>query len=448
MDLFCRLTTLRWCPALMGLCLAVPSWASAEDLMEIYHQALSRDAAYQAAQAAYLAAREAKPQARSFLLPQINSSASLSRTSQDIKSDFSGSTTKRDPDFHTKQYSLNLTQVIFNREFFVGLDQAEATVAQAEADVEAARQDLILRVAQAYFDVLGAQDTLTFTRAEKDAVARQLDQAKKRFEVGLTAITDVKESQANYDRTVSDEIVAKNQIEIARNTLAVIIGRYFGKLSPLSERMRLLSPDPEDIDQWIAKALKENLQLIATGFATDTARLEIKRQRAGHYPTLDVQASASRSEVSGGFFGSRDTDDLSVGLELNLPIYTGGLVNSRTREAQHSFQQAQELYIQQRRDTAKQARDAYLNVISGISEVRALRRSVESAQTAAEATDAGFAVGTRTSVDVLVALQGLFRAQRDHALSRYRYLLNTLRLKQAAGILTAEDLNRINAWLD
>jgi outer membrane protein len=435
----------------MGLCLLGPSLASAEDLMEIYQQALSRDAAYQAAQAAYLAAREAKPQARSFLLPQINAQTSVDRQHQDLSTKSGTEIITREnattSAFNNIQYGISLSQVIFNREFFVGLDQAEASVAQAEAEVEAARQELILRVAQAYFDVLGAQDTLQFTQAEKEAVARQLDQAKKRFEVGLTAITDVKESQANYDRTVSDEIVAKNQIEIARNTLAVIIGRYFGDLGTLSERMRLLSPDPEDINQWIDKAFKENLQLIATGFATDTARLEIKRQRSGHYPTLDLRASANRQEIEGGFT-ERDQTDLNVGVQLNLPIYSGGLINSRTREAQHGFQQAQELYIQQRRDTAKQARDSYLNVISGISEVRALRRSLESAQTAAEATDAGFAVGTRTSVDVLVALQGLFRAQRDHALSRYRYLLNTLRLKQAAGILTAEDLNRINAWLD
>jgi outer membrane protein len=415
-------------------------------LLKTFELAANEDPIFQAAQANYLAAREAKPQARSFLLPQINAGASYERT---------GQTTKRSSivrgglssDIETTQYGLNLNQVIFNRDIFLGLDQADATVAQAEAELQAARQDLILRVAQAYFDVLGAEDTFRFTTAEKKAVGRQLEQAQKRFEVGLIAITDVKEAQANYDTAIADEIVARNNIDIARNGLAIIIGQFFGNLSKLSERMQLVSPEPEDPDQWMQRALEQNLQVVATRFAAETAGLEVKRQRAGHYPTLDMTASANQRNSTGGILGA-ETGELSIGLELNLPIYSGGLVNSRTREAHFNHLQAQELLIQQRRDAAKLARDSYLNVIAGISRVRALKRAVESNQASADATRAGFEVGTRTSVDVLIALRALFNAERNYASSRYEYLLETLSLQQAVGILSVDDLENINKWLD
>jgi outer membrane protein len=416
------------------------------NLLKTLELAVNKDPTFQAAQANYLAAREAKPQARSFLLPQINAGASYERAGQTTKrSTFvSGSLSS---DIETTQYGLNLNQVIFNRDLFLGLDQADASVAQAEAGLEAARQDLILRVAQAYFDVLGAEDTLRFTTAEKKAVGRQLEQAQKRFEVGLIAITDVKEAQANYDTAIADEIVAKNNIDIARNALAIIIGQFFGNLSKLSDRMLLITPEPEDPDQWMQRALEQNLQVVATRFAMETTGLEVKRQRAGHYPTVDMTASANQSNSTGGIFGA-DTGELNIGIEINMPIYTGGLVNSRTREAHFNHLEAQELLTQQRRDAAKLARDSYLNVIAGISRVKALSRAVESNQASADATRAGFEVGTRTSVDVLIALRALFNAERNYALSRYEYLLETLSLQQAAGILSVDDLENINKWLD
>ncbi len=431
----------------VALLLAICTSVWAEDLMQIYEIALSRDAIFQGAQAEYLSAREAKPQARSFILPQINGTASYTRTGQSVKrSTLAGGDVSSD--FDTKSYSLNLNQVIFNKDLFIGLRQADLTVAQAEADVEAARQDLIVRVATAYFDVLAAEDTLRFTVAEKDAIGRQLEQAQKRFEVGLIAITDVKEAQANYDSAVAEEISARNDLDVTRNALAVIIGQFFGDLAKLSGRMPLVTPEPADADQWMEKAIEQNLTLIGTRLSTETAGLEVKRQRAGHLPTLDMLASATQVDQGGGFFGGRDTGEIEVGVQLNLPIYSGGLVNSRTREARHNFQEAQENLTQERRDTAKQARDAYLNVISGISRVKALKRAVESQQAGADATEAGFEVGTRTSVDVLISLRTLFQAERDYSVARYAYLVDTLELKQAAGTLTARDVDKINQWLD
>ncbi len=416
------------------------------DLTQTYQIALTRDPTFQAAQANYLADREAKPQARSFLLPQIAARASYERSGQTTeRSTIAGQSFSDDVD--RTQYGLNINQVLFNRDFFIGLSQADATVAQSEAELEVARQELILRVAEAYFNVLAAEDTLRFTTAEKKAIGRQLEQAQKRFEVGLIAITDVKEAQANYDASVANEIVARNDIDIDRNAVSVIIGQFFGDLDKLTDRMPLITPDPADPDKWMDKAVEENFQLIATRFATQAAGLEIKRQRAGHYPTIDMIASANQNNTSGGLFGS-DTGELSIGLELNFPIYTGGLVNSRTREAKFNFQEAQDLLIQQKREVAKLARDSYLNVIAGISRVKALNRAVESNKAGAEATQAGFEVGTRTSVDVLVALQTLFEAERNYALSRYDYILDTLRLKAAAGTLSADDVIKVNSWLD
>ena len=426
--------------------LAIDS-AWAEDLIEIYQLALQNDATFQAAQAAYLAAREAKPQARSFLLPQVSALTSF---------EYSGQTVERSvlagggfgQEFDTTRYALNVNQVIFNRDLAFGLKQADVSVAQAEVELEAARQDLLLRTASAYFDVLATQDTLRFTTSEKEALARQFEQAEKRFEVGLIAITDVKEAEAAYARAVADEITAGNDVDITRNALAVIIGQFFGELSTLSDRMPLITPEPEDADKWMQKAMQENLTLVAQRLVTEIASLEIKRQRAGHYPTIDLVASATQDNVGGGFLGGRDIGTIRAGVQLNVPIYTGGLVNSRTREAQQDFHESQELTVQQRRDSAQAARDSYLDVIAGISRVKALARAVESGQAAVEATEAGFEVGTRTSVDVTLALRNLFEAQRDYAVSRYTFLVDTLRLKEAAGILTASDLSTINTWLD
>ena len=420
--------------------------AQTADLQEIYRLALVQDANFQAAQNRFLAEREAKPQARSFLLPQINANARYEKNYEDFERqelNLSEST-----DFETQTYVLSIDQVLFNRDFFISLSQADNTVARAEAELEAARQNLIVRVAEAFFDVLAAEDNLRFSVAEKDAIGRQLEQAQKRFEVGLIAVTDVKEAQADYDNAVSSEIAARNDLDITRNALAVIIGQFPNELSKLSDRMPLLIPDPADADQWMDKAVEQNLQLVANRLSTQNAELEIKRQRAGHYPTLIMSGSASKQETTGGFLGERDLKDLSIGVELNLPIYSGGLVQSRTRQAKANFHEAQDLLTQLKRDTAKQARDAYLNVISGISQVKALNRAVESGQAAAEATEAGFEVGTRTSVDVLISLRNLFQAEREYAISRYNYLVNTLRLKQAAGILTGDDVSTINQWLD
>ncbi len=437
----------RWFGSiLLAGSLLLAGGARAEDLQAVYELALNRDAVYQAAQAQYLAAREATPQARSFLLPQINAFAKGEHDAQSITND------DRFPDQNIDTnrygYGVTLNQVLFNRDLFLGLNQAEKSVLRAEALLEDARQALIVRVARAYFDVLAAEDTLKAVSAAKEAFKRQMDQAQKRFEVGLIAITDYKEAQAAYDSATASEIAARNDLEVARSALEAIVGQKLGAPAKLTDRFQPLRPDPDDVEEWIRRAKEQNVQIIAAQHATDTALIEVKRQRAGHWPTVGLSAGAVQDNTSSGLFGGRDIGTLSVGVRLDLPIYSGGFVSSRVREASHNFQASQEQLIQVRRDVIKQTSDAYLTVLSNISRLHALKRAVESNQASYEATQAGFEVGTRTSVDVSQAIRNLFAAERDYKVARYEYIIATLSLKRAAGMLSAEDIQRINAWLD
>ncbi len=439
--------SMRWIRAIAACSIvAVCGVGHAEDLRTVYELALARDAQYQAAQAQYLAAREASPQARSFLLPQVNAFAKADHSGQSITND--DRFPDQDIDTNRYGYGITLNQVLFNRDLFLGLDQAEKSVLRAEALLEDARQDLLIRVARAYFDVLAAEDTLKAVSAAKEAFKRQMDQAQKRFEVGLIAITDYKEAQAAYDSATASEIAARNSLQVAQTALEAIVGKKLGEPSELSERFELLRPDPDDIDAWIQKAEQENVQIIAARYATDTALIEVKRQRAGHWPTLGLNASAIQDNTSAGLFGGRDVGTLSVGVRLDLPIFSGGFVSSRVREAGHNFEASREQLVQVRREVTKQTSDAYLTVLSNISRVQALKRAVESNQASYEATQAGFEVGTRTSVDVSQAIRNLFEAERDYKVARYEYIVATLLLKRAAGMLGQQDIKRINAWLD
>ena len=328
-----------------------------------------------------------------------------------------------------------------------GLGQADALVAQAKATLDAAKQDLILRVASRYFAVLAAKDDLSFAKAERTAIHQQLIQTQQRYKVGLIAITDVQEAQARYDQTVARSIVAANALAISRESLREITANAPGQLAPLSNTHPLLKPDPEDINQWVSKALTQNAQLIATREAVEVAREEVSKQRAGHFPTLDLVANHSYGNYGGGQFGKRDVEDNTISLQLNVPLFQGGLVNSLTRAASYRLEEAKEKLEQQTRATEKQARNSYLSVIANISQVTALKQALASSQVALKATQAGFEVGTRTAVDVLDSQRGRYLALRDYAQVRYNYILETLRLKQAAGTLSEMDIQQLNPWL-
>lgn len=412
----------------------------AEDLLDVYRMAQQSDPTLRAAAAGNQAAQEGRSQSRAALLPQL----SLNANATQHQNENNGVST----DYESNGYSLNLVQSLYHHDYYQQLEKADAGIAQANALYEAQRQGLILRVAETYFNLLSAQDNLTTAEATKLAIGQQLRQTKQRFEVGLTAITDVHEAQAGYDASVAAEISARNGLDMARETLREITGQEPLAPSPLQQEVPLLSPDPADIGQWVEKALTQNLSLIAAQAANRAAAKEVNRRDAGHYPTLDLVASHAYTTDTMRDPLDNENTHTSIGVQLSIPLLSGGLTSARSREARALYTQAQESLEAQRRATVREVRSAYLGVTAGISQVKARKQALSSAQTALEATQAGFRVGTRTAVDVLNSQQVRYGAQRDYARSRYDYLLTTLRLKQAAGSLSEEDVMLVNGWLD
>lgn len=422
--------------------------AAADNLLEVYQRAAENDPQLRQAEAAYQAVKEGGNQARARLLPQLAATANLSRERQEIENSDSPLFQPGTFNSTTKRYNLSLNQAVYRRDYFVNLRQADAATGQALANYDAEWQNLVVRTADLYLKVLAAADDLDFARAEKNANQRLLEQTKQRFDVGLIAITDVHESQAAHDLAVAREIAAETRLAISKEELRETTGYSPAGLATLQETIPLLTPEPADMNVWLESAGKQNLQFIAAQFAVDAAREEVELRRAGHYPTLDAVASYGYSDVGAGRFGGSETYDSSIGLQLRVPFYEGGGTQSRVREGQYRLTQAKEALEQQRRAVDRQTRSAYLNVLDNISSVNALKQARISSESALEATEAGYEVGTRTIVDVVQSRRNLFDAQRNYARVRYDYILSTLRLRQAAGLLEVEDLEEINRWLN
>lgn len=430
-------------------CLLLPAIsfaASATGLAEIYAMAKQHDADIMIARSRYDVETQAMPIARANLLPHVDITANTTDIRQKTKGETFG-IAGRAVDFNDHNYRLNIRQTLYHRDFYVQFRQAKNSVAKANIDLDAAHQELIIRTTRAYFDVLSAQDTLHFQRSEKEAIARQLERAQKRFEVGLLPVTDVKEAQASYDLVAAKEIEAQNALEIAKDALEAVIAHRPGHLHPLSDRMQLVPPQPDDVEAWVNQALDQNLMLLSSEYSTRIARQEIARQRSNHLPDLYVVMSHSDTDT-GGLTGSREMEETRIGLQLNIPLVAGGRTYYKTKEALHKAELARSQHEKVQRKTIQNTRDAFLSVIAGISLVKARARTLESTQAAARAAEAGFRVGTRTSVDVLLALQDTFQARRDYSRARYDYILDTLKLKRAAGTLSVDDLLKINGWLN
>jgi len=432
---------LRTTACAVALTLLPAATLHAADLVSVYEMALRNDPTFAAAESEYQAELEARPQARAALLPQVNASASYSDNTED----------PGDTDYTREQYQIELRQPLFDWAAFAGLDRADARVGRAEANLAAAKQDLILRVSSAYFEVLSARDGVRFATAEKEAIARQLEQAQQRFEVGLIPITDVKSAQASYDLAVSREIEAQNALENAREALRTVIDRPPGRLDVVSDDLPLTRPQPNNVEAWVERAFEQNPEFLAARADSEVARQDIQQARAGHYPEVDLYARRSDSDSSIDGVGSQgqslDSTTDSIGVELSWNLFSGGATSSRTDQSRALFQAAQSRMVEARRGASQSTRDAFRGLSSAISQVQALEQAVESNEAAVEAERAGFRVGTRTAVDVLSALRDLYGAQRDYADARYNYILNRLRLKQAAGTLTVDDVRAVNAWL-
>jgi len=433
--------------ALLCSLLVTPVMASADTLLDIYKLAIASDPVLRQAQAAYQAVAESKNQAKAGLFPQITLGANLTRDRQDITSTTSSFFQPETFYYNTKGYQLSLSQALYHHELFAQVREADASTAQAEADYQAAQQDLEVRATDGYFKVLAAGDNLEFAQSETKANQHLLEQAQQRFDVGLIAITDVQEAKAAYDQSVAQEITAQNQLSIAKEELREVTGEFHDKLQPLKEDVTLPSPEPSDVGKWVETALQQNYQLIAAQAAVEKAREEVELNRAGHYPQLDAVASYGYSDVSAGMFGGSESSDARIGLQFSLPLYQGGGVSAQVQAAVYRLTQAKEALEQQRRSTDRQTRSAYLTVLDAINSVNANKQAVISSQSALDATQAGYEVGTRTIVDVLQSQRNLFNAQRNYAKARYAYIVSSLRLKQAAGMLTPADLEMINGWL-
>jgi len=425
----------------LGL-LTIPAVGQATSLLEVYQQALQSDPRIHEAEARRLAALEAEPQARGLMLPQVNFSGDWTNIQASGPGNFSdpdnpGGTLPgtSDTDIDDTNWNVSLRQTVFRWDQIVGLRQADKIVAKAEANREFAQQDLVVRVGQRYFDVLAAEDRLTSTHANRQAIARQLEQAKQRFEVGLIAITDVQESQAAHDQAVADEIAAKRVLATAREFLREITGQHVGTLSAPGDEFPMRAPNP--------------------------ASEAVSYRRNGHYPTIDLVARTGSRERDGGgtarldrdpntpipFSSFSESDSDTIGIEITVPLFSGGRTSSRVREAVYLHRAAREQLQRVTRETERSIRDSYLGVLSEMSRVEALKQAVASSQTALEATQAGFEVGTRTIVDVLDSQFALYRSITLFYQSRYDYLMNVLRLKQAAGNLQIQDLEEIDQWL-
>lgn len=422
--------------------------AYAIDFLQALDKAEQSDPDILAAEFQYQATLESRPQSLSALLPQLNLSIYKTDSSQDISNSVSSLPTLPDGsyDSDTDGFSLTLQQSIYNHSYYAQLHQADSIIASATADINAARQALILRVAEAYFNTLGAEDNLKFAQAEKEAIGQQLEQTQKRFEVGLIAITDVKESQAQYDISVAQAISAENLLATSLEALRSIINIMPEDIAPVTEDLPLNSPEPADIDQWVDTAINNNLALKSAQYNFEAAQKQVSIDRSGHYPSLDLSAQYSDTSTESDT-SSRDTEDTSLTLQLNIPIYSGGFTSAKTRQSIALKEQARTLRDKARRTAVQLSRDSYLGVTTSIAEVRAFKQALISTQTAYEATQAGFEVGTRTAVEVLAALREQYRAERDYARARYTYILNMLRLKQAAGTLSRDDAIQVNQWL-
>jgi outer membrane protein len=421
--------------------------ARAADLIQVYQQALANDAAFASARASLAAGQEKVTQGRSLLLPTVGVSGSYTRDDNEFNPVNPAQLGTGGVTVNANQYTVSLLQPLFRWANWQSYEQSKLQQAISEAQFAQAQQDLITRVSQAYFDVLAAQDTLELTGAQKVATTEQLASAKRNFEVGTQTITDTHEAQAAYDLVVAQEFAAANDLENKRSALQAIIGTAPSALAPLKPGVALASPQPALIDPWVSSAENQNYGVVASQLALESAKRDIERNRAGHYPTLDLLASSTHNHVGGQTLQSGTTNNKAIGVQWSVPIFNGFAVTSRVRESIALEDKARNDLENTRRTVANVARQAYLGVNSGLAQVKALEAAEVSSQSALESNKLGYQVGVRINIDVLNAQRQLYSTRRDLSRARYDTIINGLRLKAAAGSLREADLVPVNNLL-
>jgi outer membrane protein len=441
----------------VGLGLIASGPAHAVDLVGVHDLALKNDPRLQAAEYRRQATGEEKAIARANLLPDLGAGGSwnwgTSKTSIAVPG-----VNIPDEDIETSRYAVDLRQSLYRQANYERLDIARGQITQADAIYEVAYQDFLLRVSEGYFLVLTLTDGVTFAEAEEKAFKRQFEQAEQRFEVGLTAVTDVHEARASYDNARARAIVARNDLADAKEALRELTGEYFEEYDALQEVLPLVEPDPIDANEWVQMALQNNPSVLSSRAAVDVADANARLARSGHIPTLDLVAGWSRFNNEQFVFNdfinnqqlksSLENDDTTIGLVLDIPLYQGGRVSALTRQARYLLDATGQDLDDVQRGVVREAQNSYRAVLAGIQEVQAFEQAMISAESALEATQAGFEVGTRTIVDVLIAEQRKFSAQRDNSVARHAYILRHLRLKSVAGMLNSEDLRVVNQLLE
>ncbi|MEQ1916196.1 MAG: TolC family outer membrane protein [Gallionella sp.] len=431
--------------------LAAIGGAQAADLLETYHAAQANDPVIASAFAAQQAGEEKSSQGRALLLPSVNLNANTTYNDTNIQYRpaqppfFTGGNYR----YNTHGYNVNLVQPLFRQQNWMAYSESELQVAISEAQYKVAEEDLVVRTAQAYFDVLIAEDSVQLAQAQKAAIVEQLAQAKRNFEVGSATITDTHEAQARYDLTGAQEIAAQNNLEIKRRVLQQLTNSLPGHLKRLEGELKLEMPQPADMEKWIADAQNSNPQLAIAQAYAQLAEKEVERNRGGHYPTVDLVANYGKNYATGGTFGlASDTRNTNIGVQLNMPLFQGGAVNSKWREAEANRERAQQDLESARRNVTLQTSQAYFGVVNGMAQVQALQQALVSSTSVLEATKTGQEVGVRTNLDVLNAQQQLYATRRDLYQAEYNYLGNMLRLKAAVGNLDEADLAKVNQALN
>lgn len=436
------MTLLRLLPLSLALGAAFSLPAQAQSLLELYASARSFDATYQSAKAQYDANLYKADQAKAALLPSANLSSSASRTNSEVRDPASERT------FNSRSTTVSLSQPLYRPANVALYEQGLKTAELAAAQLAAADQDLIVRVSQAYFDVLAAQDTLTFVRAQKAAVAEQLASAKRNFEVGTSTITDAREAQSRFDLVVAQEIAADNDLRVKKLALENLVGKPGAAPLPLAAPVVLPPLKPEDVNVWVQQSEEFSPTVLQARTGLDVARLETDKAKAGHKPTLDLSASRGLSRSPNSLTGIQTrTDSTTVALTFNLPLFAGFATQNRIRETLSLVEKAEADLESARRGVAQATRAAFFGVVSGQSQVKALEAAEASSQSALDANKLGYQVGVRINIDVLNSQSQLFQTKRDLAQARYNVLLGNLRLRQASGTLKPEDLNALNALL-
>lgn len=419
--------------------------AGASDLLQIYKEALINDAQFSAARASKLAGQERSVQGRAALLPRVTMDANVRRTQSEFDPDV-GTTTKSSG--NTNSLGFTLSQPLFNWGSWETYEQSKLSVISADLQFAAAQQDLMLRVSQAYFDVLAAENTLKTLQAQKVAVAEQLASAKRNFEVGTQTITDTHEAQSQYDLITAQELAGQGDLEVKRAALRQIIGKDAGDLAKLKDGVQLTAPVPAQINDWVSSAEKQNFVVATSQVGLEIAQREIKKSRAGHLPTLDLTATAGRNSVNASVASpSGYSKPKTIGVTLNVPIFAGFGTDSKVRESIALEDKARNDLETARRNAAQAARQSYIGVVSGLAQIKAFEAAEISSQSALDSTKLGYQVGVRINIDVLNAQQKLSNTRQSLAKARYDSIMSGLRLKAAAGSLKEADLAEVNVLL-